>query len=127
MIFIFYALIIHNLNPAFVDKLSCVSHPLEYSIVKTRVSDPEYVVDKSNNDLVDKLFGKGVGVKSTLYRINELSPSLSDYKTFLEIDNGFYYVYHRADFLGLFLFLVAHFCLMAVCNNRKAVLMFTLL
>ncbi len=76
---------------------------------------------------VNIIFGEGVGVTTTVYRINEVAPSLSRFFTFTEIDNGFYYLFHRGGFVLLFLFVFFHILLLKIIPTMKGRLAFILI
>jgi hypothetical protein len=65
------------------------------------------------------LFGDGPGVTSEVYRVSIRGNNLFEFREFLEIDNGFYYVYHRAGLVGLGLFLFLHGFLLKKYGNFR--------
>jgi hypothetical protein len=101
----------------YAEKISSVLNPIEAQTVQTRITDLTYML--SSGEPKNKIFGDGIGSSSNVYRINPFNPKLAMYNIFLEIDNGFYYVFHRFGFLGLFAFCVAHFRLLKRSHPLK--------
>lgn len=101
-------------------KLEYVFKPWEYGTVKTRISDLNQALDKENFGTFKKLFGEGFGTSSEIYRENKIAPSLSRTFSFQEIDNGFYYIYHRGGWSLLSLFFLSHIYLMSRIHGVKA-------
>ncbi|WKK86013.2 hypothetical protein QYS48_03010 [Marivirga arenosa] len=99
-------------NEKLTEKIGYITKPWEYSTVKHRVETVNLMLDKTTGSYQEIFFGSGVGVTSTYFEINEISPSLSRQRTFHEIDNGFYYVYHRFGLVGLSIFLLFHLYLL---------------
>jgi len=86
-------------------KLKYLSNPLEYPSLKMRVSDLKQAITKEKYTTLELFFGKGFGANTAIYRENNKAKSLSRTLVFQEIDNGFYYLFHRGGFSLLFLFL----------------------
>jgi hypothetical protein len=103
---LFFYIISNYLPSNYIEKLLFVFDPLQAQTVQTRISDVEYMLESGHPQ--NMLFGDGIGVSSNVFRINPFNPKLSGYNTFLEIDNGFYYVFHRFGFLGIVSFLLFH-------------------
>ncbi len=102
------------------EKTEYIFKPWEYPTVQTRIQDLNQALRKENFDFFEKFFGQGFGVKSSIYRENKYSPSLSRTLTFHEIDNGFYYLYHRGGWSLLFLFIITHLFLATKLKTIKA-------
>ncbi|SRX52630.1 hypothetical protein AEQU1_00497 [Aequorivita sp. CIP111184] len=109
---------------AIKEKLPYVLKPWEYDSLKIRIQDLNTALLTENFTWSEKLIGKGFGVTTTVYRENKIAQFFSGKFTFLEIDNGFYYVYHRGGFLLLFIFLIAHIYLVFKIPSMKAKLGF---
>ena|GEM_PF-2247526 len=105
-------------------KLPYILKPWEYDSLKTRITDFGRALDTEDFTWSKKLIGEGFGTSTTIYRENEIAVSLSGKITFQEIDNGFYYLYHRGGFLLLFLFLLANIYLLYKIPSLKAKLGF---
>lgn len=122
-------LIIGYLNSSFVpelvsDKLKYVYQPWDYPSLKTRVDDFNQIVSKENFGVFKQIFGEGFGTSSEIYRFNPVAVSLSRTFSFQEIDNGFYYIYHRGGWTLLFIFLLSHLFLFFKIHEVKARLAF---
>lgn len=109
---------------AIKEKLPYVLKPWDYESFKIRIQDYETALRAEDFTWTEKLIGEGFGVSTTVYRENKIAQSFSGNYTFQEIDNGFYYVYHRGGFLLLFLFLIAHGYLVSKIPSVKAKLGF---
>ena len=105
-------------------KLPYILKPWEYESLKTRITDFRRALNTEDFTWSEKIFGEGFGASTTIYRENEIAVSLSGKITFQEIDNGFYYLYHRGGFLLLFLFLLANIYLIYKIPSLKAKLGF---
>ncbi len=116
-----------SLFPALVaKKLSFVGNPMEYGSVAIRITDLLQAINNTKYDIVKIFVGEGFGATTTIFRVNEIAPSLSRYITFLEIDNGFYYLFHRGGVSLLLLFLLGHFFLLRLIPSIKGRLAFLL-
>ena len=102
------------------NKLEYVFKPWEYGSFKTRIDDFNQVVANEDFGFFKQLFGEGFGTSSQIYRYNPISVSLSRTFSFQEIDNGFYYLYHRGGWSLLVIFIVSHLYLLLKINNIKA-------
>ena len=102
------------------EKLPYVLKPTEYASLKIRASDLNKAIRSENFGTTKMIFGEGFGASTTIYRENEKASSWSGYYTFQEIDNGFYYLYHRGGFLLLFLFLALHVYFLLKIKRTKA-------
>lgn len=100
-------------------KLEYVFKPWEYGTVKTRIADLQQALDNESFGTFKKLFGEGFGASSNIYRENKLSPSLSRTFSFQEIDNGFYYLYHRGGWTLVALFFATHLYLLSRIRGIK--------
>ncbi|QAA82194.1 hypothetical protein EI546_10870 [Aequorivita sp. H23M31] len=114
-----------DLTPdAIKEKLPYVLKPWEYASLKTRILDLQTALRAEDFSTSEKLIGKGFGVSTTVYRENVIAQSFSMNYTFREIDNGFYYIYHRGGYILLFLFLAVHIYLIKIIPGTKAKLGF---
>ncbi len=100
-------------------KLEYVLKPWEYGTVKTRISDLNQALENENFGRFKNLFGEGFGASSEIFRENKIAPSLSRTFSFQEIDNGFYYIYHRGGWSLLSLFLLSHIYLISRIHGFK--------
>ncbi len=101
-------------------KMEYIGKPWEYGSVQTRIQDLQQALIKENFGFFKKFFGEGFGASSQIYRENVISPSLSRTLAFREIDNGFYYLYHRGGWTLLTLFILSHLYLMTKVSGMKA-------
>jgi len=115
-----------SIDSRYVDKIKELSNPFESGTIKTRISDLSYVFPEATSSIRKIILGSGVGVNSIVLRENKKYKSLTRYKTFLEIDNGFFYIFHRFGLIGLVLVLLIHFYLYLNISNRNAGLFFIL-
>jgi hypothetical protein len=100
------------------DKFQELLNPFQSPTVLTRVADLAYMLDGRDNAW-QILAGRGLGVTSEVFRVSPRNDRLVEFREFLEIDNGFYYVYHRAGLIGLALFLLLHVHLLRKYGNSK--------
>ena len=103
------------------EKLPYVLKPWDYASLKIRIEDFGKAVRSEDFNTAQKIFGKGFGASTSIYRENEEAQSFSRYFTFQEIDNGFYYLYHRGGFLLLFIFSLLHFVLLLKLPTFRAI------
>ncbi|MCL5247329.1 hypothetical protein M4I21_16015 [Cellulophaga sp. 20_2_10] len=89
-------------------KMKYIYKPWEYGSLKTRVKDFNQVVENEDFGVFKSFFGEGYGTSSQVYRYNPISISLSRTFSFQEIDNGFYYIYHRGGWTLFVLFVLSH-------------------
>jgi hypothetical protein len=113
------------LNSSFVpelviEKLKYVYNPLEYPSLKTRVEDLAKALKNENFGIFKQIFGEGFGTHSEIYRHNLRAVSWSRVFRFQEIDNGFYYLYHRGGWVLLTTFILSHLYLLSRINQIKA-------
>ena len=101
-------------------KMQYVYQPWNYSSLRIRLDDLIQILDKENFGIFKQIFGEGFGTSSEIYRFNEKAVSLSDTFSFQEIDNGFYYLYHRGGWTLLSIFILAHFYLALKIRENKA-------
>jgi len=128
LLFFGFLIVFKNYLPGGVfQKLEYINRPWEYGSVATRITDLIQVLAKTKFTVFNVMFGEGVGVASTVYRINEVAPSLSRFFTFTEIDNGFYYIFHRGGFVLLFLFVFFHGFLLIIIPTIKGRLAFIMI
>lgn len=101
-------------------KLQYVFKPWEYPSLKTRIDDFNQIVSKEDFGIFKQIFGEGFGTSSQIYRYNPIAVSLSRTFSFQEIDNGFYYIYHRGGWTLLSIFILAHLYLMLRIKKIKS-------
>ena len=100
-------------------KIPYLLDPFEYPSLKIRANDLKTALSQENFSITEKIVGKGFGASTTIFRENEEVQSFSDFITFQEIDNGFYYLYHRGGFSLLILFILFHSYLLMVIKSFK--------
>lgn len=105
-------------------KMKYVYQPWDYPSLKTRVNDFNQIVSKENFGFLKQIFGEGFGTSSQVYRHNPIAVSLSGTFTYQEIDNGFYYIYHRGGWTLFSLFILSHLYLTLRLTEIKARLAF---
>ena len=105
---------------AIKEKLPYVIKPWEYASLKIRIQDLELALLTEDFNWTQKIIGVGFGANTTVYRENKIVQSFSGNYTFHEIDNGFYYLYHRGGFVLLLLFLIAHIYILRKIPSIKA-------
>lgn len=108
-------------------KMEYALKPWEYGTVQTRIQDLQQALGNENFGWFEKIIGKGFGTGSKIYRENKISPSLSRTLAFQEIDNGFYYLYHRGGWSLLSIFIISHIYLMFKIKRVEAKLGFVAL
>lgn len=111
----------------FIDKIGYVFKPLESSTIQTRIGDLLYIWPEATASIEKIIFGSGIGIRSIVYRFNDSNPALSEYRTFLEIDNGFFYIFHRYGLIGFSLFLYVHKKLFQQINGFNPKIMFLII
>lgn len=102
------------------EKVPYILNPLEYPSLKIRQTDLKAAYYSENYTLREKLIGKGFGASTIIYRENLKATSWSRFYSFQEIDNGFYYLFHRGGYLLLFLFITLHIYLIFIIDSLKA-------
>ena len=100
-------------------KIPYLLDPFEYPSLKIRANDLKIALSQENFSITEKIVGKGFGASTTIFRENEEVQAFSDFITFQEIDNGFYYLYHRGGFSLLILFILFHSYLLMVIKSFK--------
>lgn len=110
--------------PLIKEKLPYVVKPWEYESLKIRIEDLNKALIAEDFNWAKILVGEGFGASTTIYRENEIARSFSKFYTFQEIDNGFYYLYHRGGILLLLIFIVSHVYLFLKIKRKKAKLGF---
>lgn len=128
-IIIFTVITIGFLNSPFVPdlvatKMKYLYQPWNYPSLKTRISDFNQVISNENFGLFKTIFGEGFGASSEVYRHNPIAVSLSATFRFQEIDNGFYYLYHRGGWTLLTIFVLSHVYLVLRLTRLKVRLAF---
>lgn len=121
--------VIAYLNSPFVPelvsaKMKYIYQPWDYPSLKTRVDDFNQIVSNENFGIFKQIFGEGFGTSSQIYRHNPSAVFLSTMHSFQEIDNGFYYIYHRGGWTLFIIFILSHIYLMLKLNAVKARLAF---
>lgn len=92
------------LSEAHLDKLSQIANPLESQTVITRLNDFSYAYDQMIKKDENLIFGEGIGITTEVLR-SSWDGNWSEYREFLEIDNGFFYVFHRLGIVGLIVYI----------------------
>ncbi len=108
-------------------KMQYVFQPWEYPSLKIRLDDFNQIISKEDFGFFKQIFGEGFGTSSQIYRYNPVAVSLSRTFSFQEIDNGFYYIYHRGGWSLLIIFILSHIYLMLKIKEVKAKLGFVAL
>lgn len=108
-------------------KLKYVFRPWEYSSLRIRISDLQKAFRSENFTTLENIFGKGFGASTRIFRDNKIAVSFRGYYTFQEIDNGFYYIFHRGGVTLMTIFLLSHAYLTYRIPNLKAKLGFILM
>ncbi|MBW7869786.1 MAG: hypothetical protein H3C39_01860 [Flavobacteriia bacterium] len=108
-------------------KLKYVFRPWEYSSLRIRISDLQKAFRSENFTTLENIFGKGFGASTRIFRDNKIAVSFRGYYTFQEIDNGFYYIFHRGGVSLMTIFLLSHAYLTYRIPNLKAKLGFILM
>src|SRR5690606_17065837 len=75
---------------------------------------------------LETIVGKGFGASTEIFRENKIARSFRGIYRFQEIDNGFYYIFHRGGISLLLIFLLSHLYLLFKIPNMKAKLGFIL-
>jgi hypothetical protein len=128
LLFFGFLIVFKNYLPGGVfQKMEYINRPWEYGSVAIRITDLLQVIGNTEFTWFNVMFGEGVGVTSTVYRVNDIAPSLSRFLTFTEIDNGFYYIFHRGGFVLLFLFAFFHGFLLMIIPTMKGRLAFIMI
>lgn len=120
------------LNSSFVPelvsaKMKYIYRPWEYPSLQTRVEDLSKALHNENFNPFKQVFGEGFGTSTSIYRENKIAPSLSRTFNFQEIDNGFYYLYHRGGWSLLIIFIISHIFLIFKIKGVKSKLGFVAL
>src|SRR5690606_16797348 len=76
-------------------KLDYVSKPHKYPSFQIRIQDLKQALSNENFNTIEKLFGEGFGTRSVIHRDIPWRQDVTIAFQFQEIDNGFYYLYHR--------------------------------
>lgn len=84
-------------------KISQIADISNSSTVLTRFADLNHAISSRDITQTQLLLGEGIGVTTEVFRDNDYG---MDRRVFLEIDNGFYYVFHRFGILGLLIVIV---------------------
>lgn len=92
------------LSDAHLEKISQIVNPLDSQTVLTRINDLSYAYDQMIKKDENIFFGEGIGITTEVMRTSWDS-KWSEYREFLEIDNGFFYVFHRLGIVGLIAYL----------------------
>lgn len=100
-------------------KMSFIFRPWEYRSFQTRISDLAQVFSTTDFTWFNVIFGEGFGASTRVFRYIVEKPELSLFETFLEVDNGFYYIYHRGGLSLLVLFLAGHYILLKMIPSFK--------
>ena len=68
---------------------------------QTRIDDLRFLLTNFSFYDYKTWFGEGIGVRSEVVRYSPFTVGIVESRSFLEIDNGFYYVFHRFGLFGL--------------------------
>lgn len=111
------------------EKSKYIFKPWEYASVQTRIVDFKQAVKNENYTFTECIVGKGFGASTTIVRYyrDRRNKLHSNTNTFQEIDNGFYYLFHRGGFSLLLIFLITHFYLFLKIPNYKAKIAFIII
>ncbi len=124
LIIVFVLTIFSNFDMRKKEKVKEIFNLSKSETIQMRVKDFKYIFPMSSDTWKKIIIGSGVGVNSVILRVNEDYPSLTGYRAFLEIDNGFFYIYHRSGIVGLMLILYSHFILIFKIRNLRSRLIF---
>lgn len=102
------------------DKLPYILKPWEYKSIDMRIQDFKKAVRSENYTLQENIIGKGFGASTSIFRQNKIAIGFSKFYRFQEIDNGFYYLFHRGGFLLILLFVLGHIYLLFKLRFLKA-------
>ncbi|MEJ2499296.1 MAG: hypothetical protein P8Y46_08320 [Sulfurovaceae bacterium] len=111
------------LSEAHLEKLSQIINPLESRTAMTRLNDLSYAYDQMIIKDENIIFGEGIGISTEILRTS-LDGKWSEYRKFLEIDNGFFYVFHRLGIVGLIVYIGVIFYLLYRFGSRRNKLMY---
>lgn len=111
------------LSEAHIEKISQIGSPQESLTLITRINDLANAYERMLNQKENMIFGEGVGVTTEVLRIS-WDGKFSEYREFLEIDNGFFYVFHRLGIFGLILYIALFLFLVIKFGSSKNKLMF---
>lgn len=107
-------------------KASYIFAPWEYGSVQTRIQDFNKATSAADFSIKEKIIGVGYGASTTINRgVNYTGHD--QIMNFQEIDNGFYYIYHRGGWLLLIIFLMTHVWLFLKLPNLNSKLGFILI
>ncbi len=101
-------------------KMEYIYKPWKYPSLQTRAEDLNKALHYENFNTFKQIFGEGFGASTSIYRENKIATSLSRTFVFQEIDNGFYYLYHRGGWSLLSIFIISHTYLMFKIKGIKA-------
>ena len=88
-------------------KASYIFAPWEYGSIETRIQDFNQAISKAGFSLKEKIIGVGYGASTEINRgINYTG--VDEILNFQEIDNGFYYLYHRGGWSLILIFFMTH-------------------
>ncbi len=125
---LFVAFVNSSYVPILVQKkLQYVSKPWEYPSFKIRIEDLKKAIKTEKYTPREFITGKGFGAGTTIYRENKKVQAFSRWFHFQEIDNGFYYVFHRGGLILLLGFIVLNTLFLLVMPNLKSRLAFFLI
>lgn len=124
LLFLFFFVIFQKMDARYQEKLKEAINPLNSSTVQTRIDDLQIIWPSTVSNPIHVMFGQGIGVNSVIKRINKLDPRLTEERVFLEIDNGFFYIFHRTGLIGFIIVICFHLHLVKQIKNRSAKLIF---
>lgn len=124
LIVLFFFVVFQKMDARYQEKLKEAINPLNSSTVQTRINDLQTIWPSTVSNPIHVMFGQGIGVNSVIKRINKFDPKLTEERVFLEIDNGFFYVFHRSGLIGLIVVICIHLHLVKQIKNRSAKIIF---
>lgn len=88
-----------------VEKFKTISNPTKSTSLVGRITDLIYMTTQVKYSSFQIVFGSGVGTVSEVSRLAIWDMKTISKHKFPEIDNGFFYAWHRTGFVGLALYL----------------------
>ncbi len=111
------------LSESHLDKISQIANPLDSETVLTRINDLSYAYDQMIKKDENIFTGEGIGIRTEVKRTS-FDGKFSEYREFLEIDNGFFYVFHRLGIVGLIAYIATIFYLLYSFGTIRNKLMY---
>lgn len=108
----------------FKSKLRQLINPLQSPSVMTRLYDLAYMLNETTDTSKEVAFGSGFGVQSNVKRVNLNTYNKIVKNEFHEIDNGFFYIYHRCGLVGLTLIILLFVIMFFKISSFKSRIIF---